>query len=77
MNVPHAYLHDTVDLHFWLCRPAKQPSLDAAGDFRWVSAAELESFSFPMANRALVGLLAAGLVTDDQPPAQTDSIQDA
>ncbi len=54
-----AYEHDTVDLHFWLCRPVEASDVthDHLG-FRWVTAARLPSLKFPEANQPLLALLA-------------------
>jgi mutator protein MutT len=51
----HAYAHDTVELHFWLCRPAAEADLAAlAGNYRWVPRTELASLRFPEANAVVL-----------------------
>ena len=54
------YPHSVVDLHFWLCRPAKSESVDVRHrGFQWVTAAELASLRFPEANRPVIEMLTA------------------
>jgi len=57
----HAYAHGTLELEFWLCRPAQDENPDrAGGGFRWVPAESLKSLEFPEANRTVLEILAAG-----------------
>jgi 8-oxo-dGTP diphosphatase len=56
----HVYAHGTLDLEFWLCRPARpETSGHVGGGFEWVPAQSLKSLQFPEANRPVIGLLAA------------------
>jgi len=59
------YPHDTVDLHFWLCRPTDPQAVthDHHG-FGWHSAADLPVLNFPEANREVIEVLAAMPLTD-------------
>lgn len=52
------YPHDTLDLAFWLCRPAARATVveDHKG-YRWVPRAELRSLKFPEANAPLIDVL--------------------
>ena len=57
----HTYPHGTLELEFWLCRPAADQDLDrVAGGFRWVPAESLKSLDFPEANQAVLEILSAG-----------------
>lgn len=57
----HTYAHGTLDLEFWLCRPALAENAGAvSGGFEWVPAQSLKSLHFPAANAPVIGLLAAG-----------------
>lgn len=64
-EVVHRYDHARLRLHFFACTLAMPPKSEppderAAPDgYRWVSAAELQDYEFPPANRALVALLSA------------------
>ena len=51
-----AYLHDTVDLHFFACRPANAEQVPRE-PFLWVPRAELAQLEFPAGNRELLRLL--------------------
>ena len=56
------YPHDTLDLHFWLCRPSPRCEvLEAHNGFRWVPVAELKSLQFPEANLPLIDVLTSQL----------------
>lgn len=55
----HTYPHGTLDLEFWLCRPATA-SMEVGGGYAWLSAQALKSLQFPEANRPLIDRLAAG-----------------
>jgi 8-oxo-dGTP diphosphatase len=58
----HTYAHCTLDLEFWLCRPAAAENAGpVGGGFEWVSAQSLKSLHFPDANGPVIGLLSAGL----------------
>ena len=57
----HTYAHATLDLEFWLCRPASPESTGAVGGgFEWVPAQSLKSLHFPDANGPVIELLSAG-----------------
>jgi len=52
------YPHATVDLHFFLCRPADPATVtENQQAFRWVNATELRNLQFPPANRGILELL--------------------
>jgi 8-oxo-dGTP diphosphatase len=56
----HEYDHGTLDLEFWLCRPASPETFGhPGGGFEWLPAQALKSLQFPEANWPVVGLLAA------------------
>jgi len=61
LNRQFEYEHDTVELHFWICRPADANSVaaDHCG-FRWVSASALVSQNFPAGNAPVISLLTTG-----------------
>jgi 8-oxo-dGTP diphosphatase len=57
----HPYAHGTLDLEFWLCRPASpETSRTVGGGFQWLPLQALKSLHFPEANRPVLSLLAAG-----------------
>lgn len=58
MHRVFTYPHDTVDLHFWLCRPAPRAEIkeDHRG-YRWVTDDELKTLRFPEANQPLIDVL--------------------
>jgi 8-oxo-dGTP diphosphatase len=61
-DVRHTYDHGTLDMEFWLCRPADGNVPDeVAWGFRWVPLEALKSLDFPEANRAVIEILTAGL----------------
>jgi mutator protein MutT len=55
-QVTHTYPHGTVELSFWLCRPADGVAADYNG-FRWVNAEQLAALRFPEANAAVIARL--------------------
>jgi mutator protein MutT len=58
VNQQFEYEHDTVDLHFWICRPANADSVAADHrGFRWVDASLLASLKFPAGNAPVISLL--------------------
>ena len=60
LNRQFTYPHGTVDLHFWLCRPADAEKVaEKHHGFRWIPAAELVALQFPEANEPLIELLIA------------------
>lgn len=64
LNAAFEYDHGTVDLHFWLCRPAEAAAVAAEHQgFRWVSPSDFHSFRFPEGNRRLIDLLTSTSVT--------------
>ena len=56
----YRYDHDTLDLHFWLCRPVcpQQVCKEMRG-FCWVPVGELGSLTFPEANGPVISRLVA------------------
>lgn len=58
LNAAFEYPHGTVDLHFWLCYPAR-PDLvtDDHQGFRWVPPADFKHHRFPEGNLRLIELL--------------------
>jgi 8-oxo-dGTP diphosphatase len=58
----HRYDHGTLDLEFWLCRPAATEISGKVGaGFEWLPAQALKSLHFPEANRPVIVLLTAGV----------------
>ena len=58
MHRKFEYPHDTLDLQFWLCRPAPRAVVaDEHQGYRWVPAAELPALEFPEANLPLIEFL--------------------
>jgi 8-oxo-dGTP diphosphatase len=54
----HTYAHGTLDLEFWLCRPASPEHFcTVVGGFQWLPAQALKSLPFPEANAPVIGLL--------------------
>ena len=52
------YPHATLDLHFWLCRPAINAQLaDEHQGYRWIPREELASLNFPEGNKPLIEVL--------------------
>ena len=57
----HTYGHGTLDLEFWLCRPAAAENTGVVGGgFEWVPGQSLKTLHFPDANRPVIVLLSAG-----------------
>ena len=56
----HDYEHAAVRLHFFACEPVLAPPPELPPRLRWVFAAELGEYRFPLANAAIVALLQAG-----------------
>jgi mutator protein MutT len=55
MRRTFAYPTGSVDLHFWLCRPADPEQVaEKHQGFRWVPGVELDSLKFPEANLPLI-----------------------
>lgn len=51
----YEYPHATVDLHFWLCRPAEGDSEEQPQNgFRWQPVSSLGDLDFPAANAAVI-----------------------
>ena len=50
------YSHDTVDLHFFACRPLDAGQVPRE-PFRWMPRAKLAQLEFPVGNRELLRLL--------------------
>ena len=59
LSTQFTYAHGSVDLHFWLCRPADPDAVrETHYGFRWVPPAELAALRFPEANHPLIERLA-------------------
>jgi len=57
-SLTFGYLHATVELHFWHCRPVNSDEVaEAHQNFRWVSREELSSLNFPEANDRILQIL--------------------
>jgi len=54
----HRYSHGTVELHFWLCRPADETAVDNESGFDWVPADQLAKQRFPDGNARVLEILA-------------------
>lgn len=64
LNAAFEYSHGTVDLHFWLCRPADAAMVaDEHQGFRWVAPGDFGQYHFPDGNLRLIELLTNGSVT--------------
>ena len=58
MRRTFTYPHATLDLSFWLCRPADPAAIsENHRDYRWVPREELAALNFPEANRPLIEVL--------------------
>jgi 8-oxo-dGTP diphosphatase len=57
-TVTHRYPDRAVELHFFACDLAGEPSPQLGQDMRWVPRAELASLSFPPADEELIRILA-------------------
>jgi 8-oxo-dGTP diphosphatase len=58
MRRKFTYDHGTVELQFWLCRPAPRAEVqDVHQGFRWVPQTELASLDFPEANKPVIDVL--------------------
>ena len=53
----HAYPDRRVDLHFYRCEIAGEPTPQVGQEMRWVARDELSSLAFPPADAELIGLL--------------------
>ena len=61
LNRQFTYSHGTVDLHFWLCRPADAEKIaEEHHRFRWVPVKELAALEFPEANDPVIEMLVSG-----------------
>ena len=59
----YSYAHATVDLHFFLCRPADATSVrDEHNGFRWIAESELANLKLPEANAPVLELLGKAAV---------------
>ncbi len=60
MSVEHAYTHFSITLHVFHCVwLSGEPACKACSDWRWVTAAELQSYAFPRANGRVIEALLA------------------
>lgn len=60
LNRRFTYPHGTVDLHFWLCKPADEEKVaEEHHRFRWIPAAELVALQFLEANEPVIAMLIA------------------
>ncbi len=58
LNRQFTYSHGTVDLHFWLCKPADAEKVaEKHHRFGWIPAAELPALQFPEANEPVTAML--------------------
>lgn len=58
LNAAYEYSHGTVDLHFWLCRPADVAAVSTQQlAFHWVPPSEFHKYRFPEGNLRLIELL--------------------
>ena len=58
MQRTFAYPHGTLELHFWLCRPAPRAVVgDDHRGFRWATRDELATLRFPEGNAPIIKLL--------------------
>jgi 8-oxo-dGTP diphosphatase len=55
----HDYEHAAVCLHFFACEPLLSPPAALPSRLRWATAAELDAYTFPPANAALLARLQA------------------
>ena len=53
-RVEYEYPHATVDLHFWLCRPAGGLMEEPRNGFRWQPIGSLRDLDFPAANAKVI-----------------------
>jgi 8-oxo-dGTP diphosphatase len=59
LNHQFTYPHGTVDLNFWLCKPADEAKVaEEHQGFRWIPAAKLAALQFPEANAPVIEMLA-------------------
>jgi 8-oxo-dGTP diphosphatase len=56
-STSHAYPERVVELHFFACVLASEPTAALGQEIRWVSRGELRSLDFPPADAALIALL--------------------
>ena len=56
-TVTHHYPERSVELHFFVCRLAGDPTPLLGQEMRWVRRGELRSLTFPPADRELVEIL--------------------
>lgn len=74
----HEYDHATVDLHFWLCRPAPSDSGLLGSEvvplhgFEWKSVDAIKELSFPEANASVVQKLIAMNESSDRAEESAD-----
>jgi mutator protein MutT len=57
LEVSHAYADRTVELHFFECDLAGEPTPRLGQDMRWVTRAQLDALEFPPADGELIGIL--------------------
>lgn len=53
-RVEYEYPHATVDLHFWLCRPAGDLAEEPQNGFCWQPVGSLRNLDFPAANAPVI-----------------------
>jgi len=57
-EIDHAYSHFTITMHAYLCKiQSGMPEKRHHDELRWVTAAEMDSYSFPKANKVLIGVI--------------------
>lgn len=59
-SVTHAYPERTVELHFYACELAGEPTPMIGQQMRWVPRSDLASLPFPEADADLIARLVAG-----------------
>jgi 8-oxo-dGTP diphosphatase len=66
LNAAFEYSHGTVDLHFWLCRPADATGVAGQHQaFHWVYPEDFKNYRFPEGNLRLIELLVTGKISGD------------
>lgn len=65
-EIDHAYSHFTITMHAYLCEIRSGiPEKRHHDELRWVTPAEMELFSFPKANKVLIGVIQEASETGD------------
>jgi mutator protein MutT len=64
----YAYAERRVELHFFQCELAGQPSPQLGQEMCWVPTSELTTLAFPPADSELIRRLTGATAPEDQPP---------